>query len=176
MDPGLPTTVAGEIQSPSEGRRPRDAAPDVPPEDFRPALVTYVMERHTEGRPVGRCVACTQEWPCDAIRLVRLGGWFDVDPLTPDIKVELVRLYGAARLNRSGLPADHPHRIASLKLSEMLAALKAQGVSLQSLADALGITKAGVNRRLMRHGHKEPAPTVYDIVIPYKGGDLPRRG
>ena len=77
---------------------------------------------------------------------------------TPEKIARLRELQTVARQVRGHTPLDHPTRQASEQLTEEIAELYAQGVSLYQLAKLMDLTYKGLKDRLIRHG-KLDAPS-----------------
>lgn len=76
-------------------------------------------------------------------------------------------LHSSAREVNGGTPADDPRRVASVDLTEALAMLLAQGVTIAEMARALDVHHNAVRARLGRHGYIKRSPSVSGLI--YRG-------
>lgn len=83
-------------------------------------------------------------------------------------QVELCRLYKLGARLRGGHQGGHPFRVASERLSEMLAEQVMAGVPISNLADLLGVKWQTVDKRLKRYGWKfnSPSQPDYGVIHP----------
>lgn len=79
--------------------------------------------------------------------------------LRPGEGDELRRLYALASRVRGNTALGHPNRIASERLSELIADLRLRGVRTREIAAATGVTKAAIDLRLARHGYTKNPPS-----------------
>lgn len=87
---------------------------------------------------------------------------------------ELRHLYALGRQAKGGTPLDSPIRRASLDLNALILQLLGQRITIQQVADALGVKHQTVNARLKRHGHRPQAPSqpryLHKVTIPPGSG------
>lgn len=88
-------------------------------------------------------------------------------PVPAAIAAELRTLTDTARSINGGTLADDPRREATVELSKRLAALMEEGYGFTPLAKAMGVSRAAVRMRLMRHGYLTPFPSI--IGQDYRG-------
>lgn len=79
--------------------------------------------------------------------------------LRPGEAEEMRELQAMATRVRGNTAVDHPNRIASERLAEMLADVRLRGVRDREVAEALGITKEAIRFRLARHGYTKNPPS-----------------
>lgn len=75
---------------------------------------------------------------------------------------EMRRLYELAALVRGLTAIDHPNRIASERLTEMIADAKLRGVRVREIAEVLGVSIEAIQKRLQRHGYMKNSPSQSD--------------
>lgn len=76
-----------------------------------------------------------------------------------ELAVELRRMHAVARTVNGATPAGHRSRAVSVEFTAVLQSLIEQGVSVYTIAKALGVTQAAVWSRLARHGYRTPSPS-----------------
>lgn len=80
--------------------------------------------------------------------------------LTSDQTAELRELAAVARRVNGRTPLDHPDRVVSARLSELLDDyVRRAGMSMNYLARVLGVTQPAVRHRLARHGYRPASPS-----------------
>lgn len=86
------------------------------------------------------------------------------------IAAELRRLHVEAKKVRGPTPLDAPSRVASERLTELIADQHLAGIGIHRIALALGVTDLAVRARLARHGYIEPVKglrqTPYGTPMP----------
>lgn len=118
----------------------------------------------------------------EAVRLRSLKGTVDYDLVIPHApsaaqpskarkvwptipesdRQEMRRLYERAALVRGLTPVDHPNRVASERLTEMIADAKLRGVRVREIAEVLGVSFEAIQKRLQRHGYMKNSPSQSD--------------
>jgi transposase-like protein len=79
-------------------------------------------------------------------------------------------MYDVAKTVRGFTPLDDPARKATVDLSARLAAHVERGVSMASIARAIGVSTSTVLQRLARHGHRAPSASVERAVYKHRLG------
>ncbi|GAB97250.1 hypothetical protein BJY21_002259 [Kineosphaera limosa] len=79
-------------------------------------------------------------------------------PVEADVAKRLRSLAPQAAKTNGGTPLDSPQRKASEEFSDLIKSLHEQGHSWQQIADACGLSVAGVRMRAARHGYKSGPP------------------
>lgn len=74
-------------------------------------------------------------------------------PLRPDVVSRMQELAAQARTVNGTTPAGDPRRRASVELTELIAAVLAEGATIGGVARALGVTYPAIRFRLGRHGY-----------------------
>lgn len=79
--------------------------------------------------------------------------------LSPAVASEMRALQVDAFKCVGPTPVGHPARLASERLSELLAEAKLRGVRDREVAEALGLSTAAIRARLARHGYRKNPPS-----------------
>jgi transposase-like protein len=79
--------------------------------------------------------------------------------IKPEMAEKLREMQAVAATVNGGMATDHPARRVSEEFAATCADLVAQGVSVYTIAKAIGVTHNAIFFRLARHGYRQPAPS-----------------
>ena len=94
----------------------------------------------------------------------RLTKWEALPHLAPETAEWMRTLHADARRVNGVTPADSPLRVATIRLTELIAEEVTRGVTVAEVARTLGVTHYAVRSRLARHGYDTPCPSAASPV------------